>query len=66
MSEWIPDHAMITGQPHDEGHIGSVHCHLEADRQAMQGKAVPGGTVCRWHGGRAGQVKAKAAIRAEV
>src|SRR5215217_8384307 len=29
-------------------------------------KAIPGGTVCRWHGGAAGQVKAKAAIRAEV
>jgi hypothetical protein len=29
-------------------------------------KAIPGGTVCRWHGGAAGQVKAKAAIRAEI
>jgi hypothetical protein len=28
--------------------------------------AIPGGTVCRWHGGAAGQVKAKAAIRAEI
>jgi hypothetical protein len=29
-------------------------------------KAIPGRTACRWHGGAAGQVKAKAAIRAEV
>src|SRR5215217_667392 len=29
-------------------------------------KAIPGGTVCRYHGGNARQVKAKAAIRAEV
>ena len=29
-------------------------------------KAIPGGTVCRWHGGAAGQVKAKAAVRAEL
>jgi hypothetical protein len=29
-------------------------------------KAIPGGTVCRYHGGSARQVKAKAAIRAEL
>jgi hypothetical protein len=29
-------------------------------------KAIPGGPVCRYHGGNAKQVKAKAAIRAEV
>jgi hypothetical protein len=29
-------------------------------------KAIPGGTVCRYHGGNAKQVKAKAAVRAEV
>jgi len=63
---WTSDHLMITGPPHDESHIGSVHCRLEADRQAMQGEAIPGGTVCRWHGGAAGQVKAKAAVRAEL
>jgi hypothetical protein len=57
---------MINGQPHDESDIGSVHCRLEADRQAMKAKAIPGGTVCRWHGGAAGQVKAKAAVRAEL
>jgi hypothetical protein len=32
----------------------------------MQGEAIPGGTVCRWHGGGAKQVKVKAAIGAEV
>jgi hypothetical protein len=34
--------------------------------QRCKRKAIPGGKVCRWHGGAAGQVKAKAAIRAEV
>jgi hypothetical protein len=36
--------------------------------QQCKRKAVPGGEVCRYHGGAAGQVKAKAkaAIRAEV
>jgi hypothetical protein len=29
-------------------------------------KAIPGGEVCRYHGGNARQVKAKAAIRAEL
>jgi hypothetical protein len=33
---------------------------------AVQCQAIPGGTVCRWHGGAASQVKVKAAIRAEV
>lgn len=28
--------------------------------------AIPGGTVCGWHGGKAPQVKARAAVRAEV
>ena len=34
--------------------------------QRCKRKAIPGGEVCRYHGGAAGQVKAKAAIRAEV
>jgi hypothetical protein len=34
--------------------------------QRCKRKAIPGGEVCRWHGGAAGQVKVKAAIRAEV
>ena len=34
--------------------------------QRCKRKAIPGGTVCRWHGGAASQVKVKAAIRAEV
>jgi len=29
-------------------------------------KAIPGGEVCRWHGGAAKQVAAKAAVRAEL
>jgi hypothetical protein len=29
-------------------------------------KAIPGGTVCRYHGGGAQQVKAKAAVQAEL
>jgi hypothetical protein len=29
-------------------------------------KAIPGGTVCRYHGGGAQQVKAEAAVRAEL
>ena len=32
---------MISGPPHDEGHIDSVHCRLEADRQTMQGEGHP-------------------------
>jgi hypothetical protein len=34
--------------------------------QRSKRKAIPGGEVCRWHGEAAGQVKVKAAIRAEV
>jgi hypothetical protein len=34
--------------------------------QRCKRKAIPGGEVCRYHGCAAGQVKAKAAIRAEV
>jgi hypothetical protein len=34
--------------------------------QRCKRKAIPGGTVCGWHGGAASQVKVKAAIRAEV
>jgi hypothetical protein len=34
--------------------------------QQCKRKAIPGGTVCRYHGGGAQQVKVKAAIRAEV
>lgn len=32
---------MISGPPHDEGHIDLVHCRLEADRQTMQGEGHP-------------------------
>jgi hypothetical protein len=35
-------------------------------KQQCKAKAIPGGTVCRWHGGGARQVKAKAAVRAEL
>jgi hypothetical protein len=35
-------------------------------KQQCKAKAIPGGTVCRWHGGAAGQDKAKAAVRAEI
>src|SRR5215207_2576947 len=38
----------------------------EQTGQRCKRKAIPGGTVCRWHGGAASQVKVKAAIRAEV
>jgi hypothetical protein len=34
--------------------------------QQCKRKAIPGGTVCRYHGGGAQQVKAKAAVRAEL
>jgi hypothetical protein len=46
----------------------SVQCTAVSKQTGKQckAKAIPGGTVCRWHGGAAGQVKAKAAIRAEV
>jgi hypothetical protein len=46
----------------------SVQCTAISKQTGKQckAKAIPGGTVCRWHGGAAGQVKAKAAIRAEV
>jgi len=46
----------------------SVQCTAISEQTGKQckAKAIPGGTVCRWHGGAAGQVKAKAAVRAEV
>jgi hypothetical protein len=46
----------------------SVQCTAVSKQTGKQckAKATPGGTVCRWHGGAAGQVKAKAAVRAEL
>jgi hypothetical protein len=38
----------------------------KATKQRCKRKAIPGGEVCRYHGGAAKQVAAKAAIRAEV
>lgn len=46
----------------------SVQCTAVSKQTGNQckPKAIPGGTVCRWHDGAAGQVKAKAAVRAEL
>jgi hypothetical protein len=46
----------------------SVQCAAVSKQTGKQckAKAIPGGTVCLWHGGAAGQVKAKAAVRAEL
>jgi hypothetical protein len=46
----------------------SVRCSAISKHSGEQckRKAIPGGTVCRYHGGNARQVKTKAAIRAEV
>src|SRR4051794_39535105 len=46
----------------------SIQCEAISKQSGQQckRKAIPGGTVCRYHGGGAKQVKAKAAIRAEV
>jgi hypothetical protein len=46
----------------------SVQCKAisKQTKKRCKAKAIPGGDVCRWHGGVAKQVKAKAAIRAEV
>jgi hypothetical protein len=46
----------------------SVQCTAVSKQTGKQckAKATPGGTVCRWHGGAAGQVKAKAAVRAKL
>src|SRR5688572_4630729 len=46
----------------------SVQCTAISKQTGKQCKAraIPGGTVCRWHGGGAKQVKAKAAVRAEL
>jgi hypothetical protein len=46
----------------------SVQCTAVSKQTGKQctAKAIPGGTVCRWHGGAASQVRVKAAIRAEV
>jgi hypothetical protein len=46
----------------------SVQCTAVSKQTGKQckAKAIPGRTVCRWHGGAAGQVKAKAAVRAEL
>jgi hypothetical protein len=38
----------------------------KATKQRCKRKAIPGGEVCRYHGGAAKQVAAKAAVRAEV
>jgi hypothetical protein len=46
----------------------SVQCTALSKQTGKQckAKAIAGGTVCRWHGGGARQVKAKAAVRAEL
>jgi hypothetical protein len=46
----------------------SVQCKAISKNSGKQckRKAIPGGTVCRYHGGGAQQVKAKAAVRAEL
>ena len=46
----------------------SVQCKAISKNSGQQckRKAIPGGTVCRYHGGGAQQVKAKAAVRAEL
>jgi hypothetical protein len=46
----------------------SVQCKAISKGSGKQWKrkAIPGGTVCRYHGGGAQQVKAKAAVRAEL
>jgi hypothetical protein len=46
----------------------SVQCKAisNGSGQRCKRKAIPGGEVCRYHGGSARQVKVKAAIRAEV
>jgi hypothetical protein len=46
----------------------SVQCTAPSKQTGKQcrAKAIPGGTVCRWHGGGAGQVKAKADVRVEL
>jgi hypothetical protein len=46
----------------------AVQCKAISKQSGQQSKrkAIPGGTVCRYHGGGAQQVKAKAAVRAEV
>jgi hypothetical protein len=46
----------------------AVQCKAIAKQTGKQckRKAIPGGEVCRYHGGSARQVKVKAAIRAEV
>jgi proline racemase len=48
--------------------VPSVQCKAVAKStgKRCQRKAIPGGTVCRNHGGAAPAVKAKAAVRAEV
>ena len=46
----------------------SVQCSAisKQTKQQCKARAIPGGTVCRWHGGAASQVKVKAAVRAEL
>ena len=46
----------------------SVQCKAISKNSGKQckRKAIPGGTVCRYHGGGAQQVKAKVAVRAEL
>lgn len=48
--------------------VPTVQCSAasKASGRRCKNKAIPGGTVCRHHGGAAKRVKAKAAVRAEV
>jgi hypothetical protein len=43
-----------------------VHAISKQTGQQCKRTAIPGGTVCRYHVGGAQQVKAKAAVRAEL
>lgn len=46
----------------------AVHCKAISKQSGQQckRKAIPGGAVCRYHGGGPQQVQAKAAVRAEL
>ena len=48
--------------------VPSVQCSSvsRASGEQCKNRAIPGGTVCRFHGGASRHVKAKAAVRAEV
>lgn len=68
MSRHAPRGPIKSHHPLSHAHPLSQKCHARSKRTGVQcGQwAIPGGTVCKWHGGAAPQVIAKADERLEM